>query len=110
MGRKNAVVVGAAVIAAILLGTFLQARPSASAQQDVAAAKAAATATPLFSGKLISVTVWRYAVEISRSTNTGESYQGGRVDFYDRFIILTRPSGDRTVVWHGYYTGLWFKD
>ena len=31
------------------------------------------------------------------------------VDFYDRFIILTRAGGDRTVVWNGYYTGLWFK-
>ena len=110
MSLKNTLAVGAAVVAAVLLGTFLQARPSASAQQDVAAAKAAAPATPLFSGKLINVTVWQYPVESARSTNTGESYQGGRVDFYDRFLILTRPSGDRTVVWHGYYTGLWFKD
>jgi hypothetical protein len=74
--------------------------------------KEAAETTPadkaLVSGALVSVKVWDRPTE-STGMNYSQTYEGGHVEVYDRFIILTRPSGERTLVRHGYYEDLWFK-
>jgi hypothetical protein len=98
------------VVAGVFLGTLLQPSSSPAAQESAPGTKAPVLPARITSGPLISVKVWEHPPETSKyATNHGQTLKGGRVDIYDRFIILTQPDGDRTLVAHGYYTELWFK-
>jgi hypothetical protein len=106
MNGKTSFVIGAVVLAGVAVGTLLLARTSA-AGNAASPAKAQPQAAPIVSGKLVSITVWDD--HESKGSRSGQTYKEGRVDFYENFIILTLPGGDRTVVRNGYYSGLWFK-
>lgn len=62
---------------------------------------------PVAAGGLVSVQVWKYPIE--RSSNEGGTYTEGRVEVYDRFIVVIHPKGDRTLHLHGNYSDLRFK-
>jgi hypothetical protein len=64
-------------------------------------------AVPVAAGELVSVQVWKYPVE--HTGNEGGTYTKGRVEVYDRFILVVHPKGERTLHLHGSYTDLRFK-
>src|SRR5262245_1509615 len=105
MGAKGAWAAGgaaAALVVCLLLAGF---RPTAPA--GARAAGGGPAAGPITGGPLVSVSVWKYPVD-SRS-NEGGTYKEGRVEVYNRFIIVTHPGGERTLHLHNYYTDLRFK-
>jgi hypothetical protein len=95
------------VIAMFFAGWGLAERRAEKAIPDVPE-ETSADETALISGTLVRVKIWERPAE-STGTNYSQTIEGGRVDIYDQFIIVTRPSGERTLVRHGYFTDLWFK-
>jgi hypothetical protein len=74
----------------------------------VLAAGCSQTPGPLLSGKLQSGTFWKNPV--GTSSNEGGGFQeGSRVEIYDRFIVITTPSGDSHVIPQGHYSDLTIK-
>lgn len=103
-----AVAVGAAVVAvAVLIALTAPLRQSA-AQQGEAPRRRPPCEGPIVAGKLLSVKVWQHPVETARE-NRAELIKGGRVEVYDRFIVLTDDGGDRMLHFHSYYTELRFR-
>ena len=49
------------------------------------------------------------AYPVGASSNGGNTYTEGRVEVYDRFILVIHPKGDRTLLLHGNYSDLRFK-
>ena len=62
---------------------------------------------PVAAGGLVSVQVWKNPV--GASSNEGSTYTEGRLEVYDRFILVVHPKGERTLHLHGSYTNLRFK-
>jgi hypothetical protein len=67
--------------------------------------------SPIVSGKIISLKIYDKPVgspgDISWSTISEKD--GYRVGVFDSFVVVTKPEGDKTVVSHGWYSGLLFK-
>jgi hypothetical protein len=108
MNVKTSYVIGMSlVLSALTLALILRDRPAAVAQEAVVPVKAATQAVPIFSGKVVTITV--YANPVGASSNASSTYKEGRVDFYDRFLILSRPDGERMLVWNDHFSDLRFR-
>ncbi|HXD87365.1 MAG TPA: hypothetical protein VN641_12790 [Urbifossiella sp.] len=107
--RKVVAAVGLALLltVAALVSSWIIGRPAA-AQNPLAVVKGRGGEPSIVSGKLVSVKVWEHPVDAKWSTNSGSKRTGGRVDVYDRFIVITDPTGERSLYFHGYYTDLRF--
>jgi len=73
--------------------------------------KSEPTRSPIVSGKIISLKIYDKPVGSTGeiSWNTISEKDGYRVGVFDSFVVVTRPEGDKTVVPHGWYSGLHFE-
>ena len=109
MSTKRSLVVAATVaLAGLLVGLTLRHGSLAASLEPDGRALVRPAAGPIVSGKLVSVQAWKYPLD-TKSGNEASTYTEGRVDVYDRFIVVNHPHGERTLHLHGYYTNLRFK-
>ena len=95
MDKKAAGIIAVGlVVAALILGLVPKVSSLSSTQ-------------PVVAGGLVSVMVWKYPV--GASSNEGSTYTEGRVEVYDRFILVIHHKGERTLHLHGSYSDLRFK-
>ena len=105
--KSSLLVAGAVLLAGVLMALSLRQGGPVAAQEPGGQAKVRPAGIPIVSGKLVSVKVFTYPLE--SKSNEASTCTEGRVDVYERFIVVSRPSGDRTLHLHGYYTDLRFK-
>ena len=100
---------GALIVACTVVMTLFAVRvsPQAEAQAQAPAGPGKAQATPLLSGKLVSVDVWTSAPQPGSTGNTRLSQ--GRVEVYEHFIVVTSPDGERSLYLHGWFSNLRFR-
>lgn len=100
--------VGAVIVAAaVLISMVIQLRPTAAQTADLPRRRPLCEG-PIVAGKLVSVKIWEHPVETARE-NRADFIKGGRVEVYDRFIVLTDAAGERTLHFHSYHTDLRFR-
>src|SRR5262249_9660428 len=109
MKWKTSLTAGLGVLlAALLMAWGLHQVDRATAQERPGAGKAQRGASPILSGKLVSVKIWQYPIGGS-GNNSAQTCTKGRVAVYETFIVVTDPEGIRSLYPNGYWSDLQFR-